>query len=240
MGGGNPYRFVSPQTNWPVSLLIVENIGQLLRRALGQEGKALPVEQAPPTPLVRRSNGLREFWKEIQAPAGLQILDVGSASQSNVSFITGLGHKLYTEDLLRTVQDSALAEPSSEGATWEETRFFQENLNFREGQLDGILCWDLLDFLADPLVKPLIERLHRSLKPGGTLLTFFHTGQAGQEVPLYQYSIQSQDALRVTGRGVVKLHQTFHNRSIENLFRRFASLKFYLTRDNLREVIIVR
>ena len=207
---------------------------------LRQEEKPLPTEQGPAAPLIRRSSGLQEFWKEIQAPAGLQILDLGSASQANVSFITGLGHKIYTEDLLRTVQESALAEPLPEDTPWEETRFFRENLNFREGQFDGIICWDLFDFLADPLVKPLVERLHRSLKPGGTLLTFFHTGQAGQEVPLCQYRIQSEDTLRVTGRGTVKLHQTFHNRTIENLFRRFASLKFYLARDHLREIIIVR
>ncbi|MEE8176729.1 MAG: class I SAM-dependent methyltransferase [Acidobacteriota bacterium] len=224
-----------------MSLPFVENFQRLLRRMLGQEAKSLPVEQRPSAaPLIRHSNGLQEFWKEIQSPAGLQILDLGSASQANVSFITGLGHKLYTEDLIRTLQDSDPAVPAQEKQPLEADRFFQENLKFTEGQFDGILCWDLFDFLADPLVKPLIERLHLSLKPGGTLLTFFHTGQAGHEVPLYQYSIQSGDTLRITGQGTGKLHHTFHNRTIENLFRRFASLKFYLARNNLREVIIVR
>lgn len=241
VAGNLPDRVVFPQTNWPVSLPFVENFQRLLRRVLGQEAKSLPAEQRPPAaPLVRHSNGLQEFWKGIQSPAGLQILDLGSASQANVSFITGLGHKLYTEDLIRTLQDSAPAEPVPEEHLSEADRFFQENLKFEEGQFDGILCWDLFDFLADPLVKPLVERLHHSLKPGGTLLTFFHTGQVGHEVPLYQYSIQSEDTLRITRRGAGKLHRTFHNRAIENLFRRFTSLKFYLVRDNLREVIIVR
>ncbi len=247
MAGNLPDRVVFPQTNWPVPLPFVENLERLLRHVLGQEAKSLPAEQRPSAaPLVRHSNGLQEFWKEIQSPSGLHILDLGSASQANVSFITGLGHKLYTEDLIRTLQDSApaefvLAEQSSEEEQSSEAdRFFQENLKFEEGQFDGVLCWDLFDFLPDPLVKPLVEKVHRSLKPGGTLLTFFHTGQAGHEVPLYQYSIQSEDTLRITGRGVGKLHRTFHNRTIENLFRRFASLKFYLVRDNLREVIIVR
>ena len=224
-----------------MSLLFVGNFERLLRRVLGQEAKSLPVKQRPPAASrVRHSYGLQEFWAEIHSPAGLQILDLGSASQANVSFITGLGHKLYTEDLIRTLQDSAPAEPVEEENPEEANRFFQENLKYGEGQFDGILCWDLFDFLADPLVKPLADRLYRSLKPGGTLLAFFHTGQAGQEVPLYQYSIQSEDTLRITGRGAGKLHRTFHNRTIENLFQRFTSLKFYLVRDNLREVIIVR
>ena len=166
---------------------------------MGQEAKPLPAEQRPSAaPLVRHSKGLQDFWKEIQSPAGLQILDLGSASQANVSFITGLGHKLYTEDLIRTLQNSAPAEPVEEENPEEADRFFQENLKYGEGQFDGILCWDLFDFLADPLVKPLADSLYRCLKPGGTLLAFFHTGQAGHEVPLCQYSIQSEDTLRIT------------------------------------------
>ena len=37
-----------------------------------------------------------------------------------------------------------------------------------------------------------------------------------------------------------RLQRVFNNRHIENLFREFASLKFFLARDNVREVIVVR
>ena len=170
----------------------------------------------------------------------MQILDLGSASQANVTFITGLGHKLYTEDLMRAVCLLATAANGDGETESGDEEFFRENLNHADGQFDGILCWDLFDFLADPLVKPLLARLHRFLKPGGTVLCFFHTGRAGEEVPLYQYRIRTDASLQLTCQGTRKLRRHFNNRSIENLFKNFTSLKFYLTRDNLREVISVR
>ena len=213
---------------------------RLFRHLLGQEVSTPRVAAAkrPDPPQLRASSGLREFWKAIQSPQSLRILDLGSASQANVTFITGLGHKLYTEDLLRTIQLSfPVNRPAAE---FDPERFFQQNLNYTDGQFDGILCWDLLDFLADPLVKPLVEKLHRFLKPGGTVLSFFHTGQAGQVVPMFQYKIRSEATLQLRGQGTGQLHRHFNNRTIENLFRGFGSIKFYLTRDNLREVISVR
>ena len=37
-----------------------------------------------------------------------------------------------------------------------------------------------------------------------------------------------------------QLQRVFNNRHIENLFRDFASIKFFLARDNVREVLVVR
>jgi hypothetical protein len=37
-----------------------------------------------------------------------------------------------------------------------------------------------------------------------------------------------------------RLQRVFNNRHIENLFRDFASIKFFLSRDNIREVLVVR
>jgi hypothetical protein len=37
-----------------------------------------------------------------------------------------------------------------------------------------------------------------------------------------------------------QLQRVFNNRHIENLFRDFASIKFFLARDNIREVLVVR
>jgi hypothetical protein len=37
-----------------------------------------------------------------------------------------------------------------------------------------------------------------------------------------------------------QLQRVFNNRHIENLFHDFASIKFFLARDNIREVLVVR
>ncbi len=211
-----------------------------MRRALGQPAPAAEAKPGEGAPQFRRSSGLREFWKMLEGTSGLQILDMGAASQANVNFITDLGYKLYTADLLQSALLSVSQQSKQVDPQLAAESFFRDNLNFPEGHFDGILCWDMLDFVADPLIKPLIERLHRCLKPGGTVLSFFHTGAAGLPVPLYQYRIRAEDTLQMSVRGTGSLQRHFNNRTIENLFRDFASLKFYLSRDSLREVISVR
>jgi len=54
-----------------------------------------------PIVTVRTSRGLEEFFNYIRGQSGLRILDLGSANQQNVTFITNLGHRLYSEDFLR-------------------------------------------------------------------------------------------------------------------------------------------
>jgi hypothetical protein len=87
------------------------------------------------------------------------------------------------------------------------------------------------------------------MKPGGVLLAFFHTKDAGPTAPYSRYHIAGDDALDLqpmavrNGSGeasLVKLQRVFNNRHIENLFRDFSSLKFFLARDNIREVLVVR
>ncbi len=219
--------------------LLSGNVRRLLRQVLGHTDSPAAVAATASAPLLRRSNGLREFWSGIEATPREGILDLGSASQSNLSFITSHGYKLYAEDLFRVALRPP-APPKGKQPLSEEERFFRENLSYSEGQFAGILCWDLLDFLSEPLVKPFVENLYYFLKPGGHLLAFFHTGPSGQEVPLCQYRIHAWDTLEVSGNAAAKLRRNFNNRAIETLFRKFSSLKFYLSRDNLREVIIVR
>jgi hypothetical protein len=219
--------------------LLSGNVRRLLRQVLGQPDVSPPAAASLPASLQRRSNGLREFWRGIEGQPQQAILDLGSACQSNLTFITGRGCKLYAEDLFHIALRAPVARKDQPPLP-EAAAFFRENLSYSEGQFTGILCWDLLDFLPEHLLKPCVENLYAFLKPGGNLLAFFHTGSPGQDAPVCQYRIHTADTLEVTGKQAGKLCRHFNNRAIENLFRNFSSLKFYLSRDNLREVVIVR
>jgi hypothetical protein len=59
-----------------------------------------------PDPYTRTSRGLEEFFTYIRDQSGLTILDLGGATQKNVSFITDLGHRLYSEDFLQILNDT--------------------------------------------------------------------------------------------------------------------------------------
>src|SRR5512138_3416488 len=55
---------------------------------------------------TRHSRGLEEFLGHIRDQSGLIILDLGGATQQNVSFITNLGHRLYSEDFLQILNET--------------------------------------------------------------------------------------------------------------------------------------
>src|ERR1041384_981137 len=55
---------------------------------------------------TRPSRGLEEFFSYIRDQTGLTILDLGGATQKNVSFITELGHRLYSEDFLAILKET--------------------------------------------------------------------------------------------------------------------------------------
>jgi len=219
---------------------IGENVRRLLRQVLGHTETSVEATVSSVGALLRPSKGLREFCGAIRSPEGLQVLDLGAASQANVNFLTGLGHRLCTEDLHRCLElYSSRSMVTADPDTVTE-RFFRENLRYEKAQFDAALCWDLFDFLPDTLVNPLVGRMFELVKPGGHLLTFFHSGQPGQLLPVCQYRIATQDQLQVNERAPGKLRRAINNRGIESLFKNFASLKFFLTKDSLREVVIVR
>jgi SAM-dependent methyltransferase len=193
--------------------------------------------------------------KLLESEETLCILDLGSTSPANIRYCTERGHKIYSDDVLLSSTDPSLATKDEAGhPILDSKRFLAENLLYPAGQFDIVLCWNLADYLDESLVKPVVGRLWSLLKPGGMLLAFFHTQEAGPDAPCYRYHIVGNDTLEMTHinpggdarkgapRSPVKfrLQRVFNNRHIENLFRDFASIKFFLARDNVREVLVVR
>ena len=210
--------------------------------------------------LTRRSNGLLEISRLFESDEQLCILDIGSTSASNIHYLTERSHHIYSEDLLEASTDPALEMRDEDGKpTLDSKRFLAENLVYPNAHFDIVLCWNLADYLDECLVKPVVARLWSTMKPGGVLLAFFHMQEAGPDAPCYRYHILGKDQLemqhivarkdlRKGPTGVVharvdttfRLQRVFNNRHIENLFRDFNSIKFFLTRDNIREVVVVR
>ena len=188
---------------------------------------------------VRPSRGLEEFFGYIHGQSGLAILDLGAASQKNVSFITGLGHRLYSEDFLRilgeTFGENGASEQSNPGRI---EYFLRQTLDHPPAHFDGVLIWDVLEYLAPALLNAVVERLHRTVRPRSYMLAFFHSDDKLEAVPSYTFRIQQMNALEVVRHGMRRPAQLFNNRSLEKLFGRFESAKFFLTRERLREVII--
>lgn len=210
--------------------------------------------------ITRRSNGLTELTRALKGEEGLRVLDLGPTSPQNITHFTGLGHRIYNEDvLLASREPSLLVEGEGGQKIIDVNRFLSENLSYDKEFFDAVLCWDTPDYLHADLVKPIVQRIHSVMKPKALLLAFFHTRDAGPDAPYHRYHVMDKDTLDMqriaaplpgqreesakssAGRYVhFRLQRVFNNRHIENLFHDYASIKFFLGRDNIREVLVVR
>jgi len=208
----------------------------------GGSGEQAVAEEQAHGRVSRRSTGFQEFIRAIAAPEGQRILDLGPTSPANLSFVTGLGHRAYNEDVLLESHDPGLliASPDGKQKLIDVERFMADNLDHEKELFDAVLLWDVPDYLDESLVKPVIERIHKVTKPGGLLLGFFHTRDAGPDAPYYRYHIADKQTLEMQRGPQFRLQRVFNNRHIENLFHDFGSIKFFLGRDNIREVLVVR
>jgi SAM-dependent methyltransferase len=187
----------------------------------------------------RRSTGFAEFTRSLNNYKNLSVLDLGATSPANIAFLTAFNGRFHNEDLLRASQDKTYLRRQEDGQeTIDVQKFFDENLNYPELSFDAVLCWDVPDFLNEALVRPMVERLHTIMKPGGILLAFFHTKDAGPDY--CRYHIVSGEVVDLEPKPGFSLQRVFNNRHIENLFHGFSSLKFFLGRDNIREVLVIR
>jgi hypothetical protein len=203
----------------------------------------MPGSPHPAPVQSRNSNGMDQFFSSIRDRSGLSILDLAGASQANITFITELGHRLYSDDILRTLSTSfgmddqfLLRQAEPERAEY----FLKQSLDFLDDTFDGALVWDTLQFLAPPLLQLTVDRLYRVLRPGAYMLSFFSADEKAKVIPVNSYRIQDSKTLQLAARGETRPAQFFNNRAIERLFQSFQSVKFFLTRDNQREVIARR
>jgi 2-polyprenyl-3-methyl-5-hydroxy-6-metoxy-1,4-benzoquinol methylase len=188
---------------------------------------------------TRQSRGLEEFFKYIRDQSGLTILDLGGATQQNVSFITNLGHRLYSENFLQTLGETFGTEDALDQANPGQIEYFlRQALDYPERQFDGVLLWDVLEYLAPALLTAVVDRLQKIVQPKSYMLAFFHSDDKQEAVPSYTFRIQDLNTLQVAQHGTHRPAQLFNNRSLEKLFGRFDSVKFFLTRERLREVIV--
>jgi hypothetical protein len=191
--------------------------------------------------LTRPSRALEQFFTYINDQVGLSILDLAGATQENVTFVTDLGHKLYTQDFLRSLDDTFGPDELQEQANAARIEYFlEQNLDFPENTFDGVLIWDVMQYLSPALLNATVQRLHKIVRPRSYLLAFFNADERTTHFPKTQFRIRSPNTLDLIQRGERKQAQSFNNRSLERLFGQFESVKFFLTRENLREVIVKR
>lgn len=187
---------------------------------------------------VVASKALPKFLAAIAQRSDSPVLiDLGPVIGTNVSFFgEQLGCKLFIEDLFADYDRHARAGTLDTLATVIDTRFRHD-----DGTVDGILCWDVFDYLPKAAGQALARQIVRMLRPGGSVMGFFCSTATPKTVPFTKYEIADDKSLRhrpQSNGGGAK--HVLLNRDIIKMFDGLAVADSFLLKSNTREILLKR
>lgn len=187
---------------------------------------------------TRPSRGWAEVLGFLKASDSLRVLDFGTTSPTNINFLTSLGHSVYMANVVQDANRPEWKLPADDSGAeaYDIEGFVKSSLDFSGRDFDVILLWDTANYLPAPLVAPMFERLHAVMRPQGRMLALFHGRTEGPETVFSRYQLTDSDQLHVIGAGDYHVRQVYQTRQIEKLLEKFSSTRFFLGKDNVREV----
>jgi len=182
---------------------------------------------------VFATKALKKFLATLTSRDTPVLLDLGPVVGSNVSFFgEQLGCKIFVEDLFADVDRHV-----RDGKVEELPAFFHKRFQQTGSTVDGILCWDLFDYLDKMSAQSLATELTRIIRTDGALLAFFGTSQP-RDARYTKFIIVDEVNLRhrpypaARGRQAILL-----NRDIIRLFSGLRVSDSFLLQNNLREIL---
>jgi len=182
---------------------------------------------------VFATKALKKFLTTLTSREMPVLLDLGPVVGSNVSFFgEQLGCKIFVEDLF-----ADLDRHIREGKLENLPGFLQKRFPQKAGGVDGILCWDLIDYLDKAAAQALAIELTRILRPDGALLGFFGTAQPRDTrytkfIIVDDVNLKHRTYPAARGRQAILL-----NRDIIRLFSGLRVSDSFLLQNNLREIL---
>jgi hypothetical protein len=200
------------------------------RRSDSEPAPAVRVRADDP---VFVTKALRKFLASLTSRELPVLLDLGPVVGSNVGFFgEQLGCKIFVEDIFADVDRHV-----RDGTIEDFPGFLKRRFPQADGSVDGILCWDLIDYLDRRSAQELAVQLTRLLRPDGALLGFFGTAQP-REARYTKYIIVDDATLRHRAYAAARGRQAILlNRDIIRLFAGLRVSDSFLLLNNLREIL---
>ena len=113
-------------------------------------------------------------------------------------------------------------------------------LNYQPDSFDGILLWDLIDYLEDNEVSRLVELCIKMLRSSGLVMVFSLSEQTIQTVV---NSFVINDSFQLDLRPQPHLDLPFHmrqNREVLSLLTPFTLIKSFIYHNGLRQFLLQR
>jgi hypothetical protein len=179
------------------------------------------------------TKALHKFLASLQTSNNPLLLDLGPVVGSNVTFFgEQLGCRLRVEDVAKDIDRHV-----KDGTVDQLPAFFAKRFPQAPGTVDGVLCWDVLDYLDRPAAQALATALSALLRPDGCLLGFFSTAE--QHDAIYtKYVVVDESTLRYRTYPATRPRQrSLLNGDIIKLFKDLRVTDSFLMKSKLREML---
>ncbi|MFQ6083211.1 MAG: methyltransferase domain-containing protein [Candidatus Aminicenantia bacterium] len=179
-----------------------------------------------------------DHLKKKKAP---RVLDLGYISGKNIEFLAKLGFTVYVEDYLNSISWEELQPRILPRRKKTKKKLLEvKNLNYTQDYFDGILCWDLFDYLDFEDGKWLIKEIWKILKPEGVAFSLFDSYKSSlyqshrKKIFIYDENHLFYDRVPF----IRTFFTTYENRDIFALFAEFNILESYYVKNGMREILI--
>jgi hypothetical protein len=152
---------------------------------------------------------------------------------SNVTYFgEQLGCKIFVEDIFADLDRHVREDKMDQLPEFLKKRFSQ-----LDGSVDGILCWDLMDYLDRSSAQELATQLARVLRPEGALLGFFNSAPP-VDAHYTKFIIVDEQNLKHRVYPALRQRQSILlNRDIIRLFSNLRVSDSFLLKTNSREIL---
>jgi hypothetical protein len=187
---------------------------------------------------VHPTKALAKFLSSFHQKEQPLLLDVGPAIGTNVTFFgEELGCKILIGEIFKDIDRHVAEGTFGELPKFFETRFAQ----WESDSVDGILCWDIFDYLDWKNAQALAKQLVRILRPDGAVLAQFSTAESKGAGPATytKYVIVDRQTLQYRSYPAARGKQKpLLNRDIQRMFEPLRVAEQFLLKNNLREVLL--
>jgi hypothetical protein len=207
-------------------------LSRLAPRRAAEEQPGPPMILAQPD-LVVSTKALKKFIASLKLRSSPSLLDLGPVVGSNIEYFgEQLGCKIFIEDVFADLDRFQREHRQAELPLFLETRFPQA-----PESVDGILCWDLFDFLDKASARVVAAHLTRVLNSNGALFGLFATAQPS-EARFTKFIVANDSGLRHRAYATPRMRQpVLQNRDIIKLFERLRVSDSFLLQTKVREIL---
>ena len=184
---------------------------------------------------VHPTKALKKFLTTLGSHPQPTLLDIGPVVGHNVTFFgERLGCKFQVEELSKDIDRHVREDKLAELAEFLDKRFPQGDDSF-----DGILCWDLFDYLDKKSAASLAKQLTRILRPGGVLFALFNATEAVSPQKTYTkfFVVDDENIQHRPYPGARSKQKPLPNRDVLRMFDPLRVADQFLLKTNTREML---